>query len=744
MLKARALLRNHPPQEALAALDASASSKLPAELIAKKQIAQAQALCYLDKTADSQKLLDEAQALITPGQKQLQAMMNYVRGDCASSGGPADRARASQYFQNAAQLFHPEDGYDEARALGFLGYLLSQDGRYDQAIETFTRAIPLTNSPLVRQMLLGNIGYCYQQLGDWKTAPTYLQQAQEMASGVKDAKADQAKWLTDLGRGDFVQNEYARAEEAFARGLAVAKNAESEGLIQTSLSNLAAVNLITGNAAKARQYLQRMEERHPTGEPRLYLLLNKAGLASLEGDSAAAEGLLKEVLSSSPSPQLRWRSESDLASIYVKQRKFSPAEQMFRDAISVTEKSFSRVVNDQFRISFFDQEPFYDGYVRFLVGRNRPLDALSIAERGRSRALAEALGIDSVRQQLQLGRIQNALRIRRQIVLAYWESPHESYLWLITPSQMKLFKLPDEMEIVRMIEAYNRQIVEPGDGDDPDLGQKLYKILVAPAEKFIPRGADVIIVPHRRLCKLNFETLVSPRPNPHFWIEDVTIRTMSFLGLLTNSKPENVRYTRDMLLIGAPVEASKDFPVLKHAGEEVSKVAGHFPQSGETVISGSGATPDAYRSSDPGQYRFLHFATHGTASDLNPLDSAIILSPGPQGYKLYAREISKLRIHPELVTISTCYGAGKRQYSGEGLVGLAWAFMRVGAHQVVAALWEVDDESNPQLMDRFYGELTKGKDPATALRDGKLQMLHSGTYLKEPYYWASLQLYSGS
>ena len=96
-----------------------------------------------------------------------------------------------------------------------------------------------------------------------------------------------------------------------------------------------------------------------------------------------------------------------------------------------------------------------------------------------------------------------------------------------------------------------------------------------------------------------------------------------------------------------------------------------------------------------------------------------------------------------MVTISACYGAGTKWYSGEGLVGLAWAFMRAGAHQVVAGLWEVDDRATPDLMDNFYTVLEK-KNPAEALYDAKLKMLHSTGVYRLPYYWASLQLYTGS
>ncbi len=100
-------------------------------------------------------------------------------------------------------------------------------------------------------------------------------------------------------------------------------------------------------------------------------------------------------------------------------------------------------------------------------------------------------------------------------------------------------------------------------------------------------------------------------------------------------------------------------------------------------------------------------------------------------------------LHADLVTISACYGAGERAYSGEGLVGLAWAFLRAGAHNVIAGLWEVTDASTEQLMDRFYDELGKGADPDVALRAAKLSLLRGSAY-HNPFYWAPFQLYTGS
>ena len=121
----------------------------------------------------------------------------------------------------------------------------------------------------------------------------------------------------------------------------------------------------------------------------------------------------------------------------------------------------------------------------------------------------------------------------------------------------------------------------------------------------------------------------------------------------------------------------------------------------------------------------------------------MILSQEGESYKLYARDIVTRPLRAELVTISACSGAGEKTYSGEGLVGLSWAFLRAGAHGVISALWEVDDNSTPELMDDMYGQISKGAAPEVALRHAKLKLLHSGTVYKKPFYWAPFEIYRG-
>ena len=111
--------------------------------------------------------------------------------------------------------------------------------------------------------------------------------------------------------------------------------------------------------------------------------------------------------------------------------------------------------------------------------------------------------------------------------------------------------------------------------------------------------------------------------------------------------------------------------------------------------------------------------------------------------KLYARDIIRHPLDARLVTISARYGSGTRTYSGEGLVGLSWSFLRAGAHNVIGALWDVSDESTPRMMNLLYKGIQGGLPPSEALRDAKLELLHSHGEFQKPFYWAPFQLYEG-
>ena len=137
------------------------------------------------------------------------------------------------------------------------------------------------------------------------------------------------------------------------------------------------------------------------------------------------------------------------------------------------------------------------------------------------------------------------------------------------------------------------------------------------------------------------------------------------------------------------------------------------------MLTGAEATPAAYVAAHPGRYRLIHFATHATVNPIAPLDSAVICARGGGDYRLYARDVLKLPITADPATISACNSAGTRAYAGEGLVGFAWAFLRAGAHNVIAGLWRVDDAFDQRVDARFVSGTGTGPHTGRSIAGGE-------------------------
>jgi CHAT domain-containing protein/Tfp pilus assembly protein PilF len=148
---------------------------------------------------------------------------------------------------------------------------------------------------------------------------------------------------------------------------------------------------------------------------------------------------------------------------------------------------------------------------------------------------------------------------------------------------------------------------------------------------------------------------------------------------------------------------------------------------------------------DLGQYRIVHFATHGLLNNEHPELSGLVLSlVSPEGKPkdgfLDLEDVYNLSLPADLVVLSACETGLGKQITGEGLVGLTRGFMYAGASHVVASLWKVDDVATAELMGRFYrGMLKEGLRPAAALRQAQLEMQKHKRWT-DPYYWAAFTI----
>jgi CHAT domain-containing protein/Flp pilus assembly protein TadD len=738
ILKAQALLRKGQTEQAAFLLGSEPPAIVPAEIRVRRQTIQAQAFCLLGKTTEAQSLLDDVDHSIRAEDRTLAAGMAYVRAKCADQDD-----LVLQYSQQAAELAHGVDPFTEANALIVTSYILLKMERYDESVDIINMAIPLTDYPLIKELAYGNLGYSYSQLGDYRRAIDSSREAARLAAKIGFLH-DQEKWLLDEGRAYVSLFEFQDGEAALNQSLEIAGRLHDQEISSYCLNNLLIMELTTGNLNRAEEYWKQEVSLQKSASSDPLVVLDHAKIVFAKKDYPTAETLFESILSM-PGINAALRSivQEALAVTLWTEGKIDRANQTFRAGIKSAEQAVAEY--PAYRLSVLDENPFFDGYIRFLIAQQKPDQALQLAEH--ARVLAEEPNGNT--NNFTVAAVKARLRHSKQIILRYAVTNDETILWIITPSNFQAFHLPPHREIDQEMEAYNKEIQEHRDTQNSQVGQKLYATLIQPAEKFIPRGSHVIIVPSKVLTRFNFETLVVPGPSPHYWIEDVEVQVANSVASVLKPERRQDNPSRGMLLVGAPVLASSEFPVLQHAHDEVERIEKHFPSAQPRLINASftskSATPATYLKNHPGDYRYIHFVTHGTASEKVPMESAIILSPdADNSYKLYARDIVKTPLHADLVTISACYGAGIRWYQSAGLVGLSWAFLHAGAHQVVAGLWEIDDAATPEFMDHFYAEVQKGKTAAAALHSAKLAMLHSNTVYQHPFYWGSLQLYVGS
>ena len=679
----------------------------------------------------------------------------------ARAGLEIDRENyaAADAFYARALLLAKEYGLpdQEANIQAGLAILSTRRDRLDEAVDRNQTALALARSQQMHAAeatILGNLGWAYSALGDFERSLEFFQQGAETSEKL-GVKGYSLYWYAGVAGSYFSLHRYAEAEQLAKRSLERAKALGDSETVRACLNSLAEASLRLNRLNDAEQYNQQAMQMDEKGVDQFGVresILFSALIQTRKQHFSEAEKLLRQ-LSADPTLEsaIRWQLHARFAQLYDAENQPALADSEFRRSIETIKAARDSLDREDSRLTYLSSGiEFYDDYVEFLVRRNRPVDALHIAELSRARMLLEGLSTSQKSSARAIPRPQPQQIAKRlnSTLLFYWVGDEHSYLWAITPTNTTCFTLPKASELEPPAKSYSKAVRDLRDPQGPGsaLGQQLYTMLVAPAEDLLRNNGRVILLPDPSLSALNFETLVVPGPIPHFWIDDVTLTNASSLSLLSASSARPAAKEKRLLLVGNTVPLGA-FPALPKAPEEMQRVQSYFPAANRDILEGKQATPQSFLKSRPERYAYLHFVAHGTASTARPLDSAVILSKDGDSYKLYARDIIQHPLSAELVTISACEGAAGRAYSGEGLVGLSWAFLRAGAHNVVGALWEVNDSAAPQIMDVFYSEMNKGKDPASALRAAKLALLHNHDpemVFRKPFYWAPFQLYTGS
>lgn len=185
-----------------------------------------------------------------------------------------------------------------------------------------------------------------------------------------------------------------------------------------------------------------------------------------------------------------------------------------------------------------------------------------------------------------------------------------------------------------------------------------------------------------------------------------------------------------VLVVADPTEPDCPLP---NAAREANAVAASF--SSALILSGAQATRTRVLD-ELARHDILHFACHGRADLLNPLDSGLALAGGE---RLTLDDVLLARLDVRLAVLSACETALPGARLPDEVVGLPTGLVQAGAIGVIGSLWSVPDMVTAELMTRFYAAWRcGGMEPAEALRQAQQSVRDDPNHAwSHPFYWAA-------
>jgi len=231
--------------------------------------------------------------------------------------------------------------------------------------------------------------------------------------------------------------------------------------------------------------------------------------------------------------------------------------------------------------------------------------------------------------------------------------------------------------------------------------------------------------------------------DPVYSRTDPRLRTAS--GVI--AKPESAKLTSEPLVLRQASESIALPPLPRLPGSrreamDIQEIAG---AQHTMLFLDFDASPTALERTNWSGYRVLHIAAHAVRNDAQAELSGIALSMvGPTGTAMNGvvrlHDVYRLHVPVALVVLSACGTSAGTEIAGEGVEGLARAFLVAGAQSVLATQWSADDSSAGELMQSFYGRyLRAGASSSEALQSAQNRMIEDRRYAA-PYYWAGVVL----
>src|SRR5262249_28443149 len=336
------------------------------------------------------------------------------------------------------------------------------------------------------------------------------------------------------------------------------------------------------------------------------------------------------------------------------------------------------------------------------------------------------------------------------VLLEYSLGEERSFLWLVTSTSMASFVLPKRKQIETAVKDVLDLLTESGTPKEFEakaaqvsqillgpvaskLGKKRLAIVAGGLLQYLPFAAlpapmagankyQPLIVDHEIVNLPSASALAAmrsqfgsrkPAPksiailaDPVFSRDDQRITSNTNLAARPPAERDFDKVTRSARKLGL-LKDGDSWIRLPLSRQEAEQIVALVSKSEAKLALDFDANLSTATAPEIGEYRILHFATHGLFNDEAPELSGLVLSlvnekGEPRNGFLSLPEVFNLNLAADLVVLSACQTGLGKDIRGEGLVGLTRGFMYAGAPRIVASLWAVRDKDALELMVRFY------------------------------------------
>ncbi len=553
-----------------------------------------------------------------------------------------------------------------------LGEELNNTGRYREALENLERALGINNNlnsgPGIGEVL-NQMGFVYSNLGDYTTAAEKINNAIKIMEEENDSSG-LAGACNHLGIVLQMSGRLEKASEYFHHSLKIFEELDDKVNIIALLSNLGTLFFDDKDYVRAEEYLKRaLQISREIEDKRLEAscLLNLANTLSLLGktdDGRACYESGLEIAGSLNAPDLIWRFLVGLADGYQRQGEFDRAVELNDSALKIIDAIRSTLEDTELKTSYLAKERFvFEGVISMLGilhekdgSKGYDLLAYKYAELGKSRAFLELLSesLSKVNegaetnpkyadlqypQPVTLEEVQSLIPDKNTVILEYSLGDTSSFLWVITRREHQLFRLPDRKILQEQVESMRFALLDTSETNDGFLieaGHSLYMQLIKPAESFLSKKSNLVIIPDGILNYLPFEALLTENKDNNlktfytglpFLVKKYPVsysQSASVLKSLLSEHPEMTKSAsgnKTLLAFGDPVyygenvtsgSSSTGYKRLEFSGKEVEDIASFFRMENRELCLRNDATEDnVKKNEDLKKFNYIHFATHG-------------------------------------------------------------------------------------------------------------------------------------